>query len=304
MKKSTKWIIAGTILCLTALLTGCGTSQTAAGSGQSGKTITIGSKNFTENIVLAHIMADLIENQTDLKVERKVNLGGSNVAWKALLNNDIQLYPEYTGTIVGNYYQQETGTSEETLKKTQELLQQDKLVFTNTFGFNNTYTLAVTQETADQYKLQSFSDLAKISSGLIFGGDFEFMDRPDGFPGMNEKYGMTFKDTKGMDHGIVYRSLLDKKVDVVDAFSTDGQIQIHHLVILKDDQSFFPPYDAGSLVRQDALETYPELKAALAKLDGQITDQDMQEMNAKVDAEGLKAQNVAHEFLEKKGLLK
>jgi osmoprotectant transport system substrate-binding protein len=291
-----RWIAMCVSAALLAALVGCS-------SGGSKASITIGSKNFTENIILAHMMADVIEHETGLKVERKVNLGGSNVAWKALLNNDIQLYPDYTGTITANYYQEKTGSSEETFKKTQELLKRDNLVFPNKFGFNNTYTLAVTQETAQKLNLKSFSDLVKVSPNLMLGCEFEFKDRPDGYPGLQKTYGMNFKDVKGMDHGIMYRSLTDKQVDVIDAYSTDGQIKVNNLVILEDDKAFFPPYDAGPLVRGDILEKYPEIKTALAKLDGAMTESDMQELNAKVDSEGLKAETVANDFLKEKGLL-
>lgn len=285
-------------IILVLALAGCN------GAKKGGDTITIGSKNFTENILLAHIMADVIENDGNLKVIRKVNLGGSNVAWKALLNNDIQLYPDYTGTITANYYQAKTGNSQETLAKTRELVKQDKLVFSSPFGFNNTYTLAVTKQTAEKYNLKSFSDLTKVSKDLVLGCDFEFIDRPDGYPGLQKIYGMTFKDVKGMDHGISYRSIVEKQVDVVNAFSTDGQISINGLVILEDDKSFFPPYDAGAIVKEEVIKKYPEIQKALDKLEGVITEADMQELNAKVDSEGLKAENVARDFLKKKGLIK
>ncbi|WP_438351103.1 glycine betaine ABC transporter substrate-binding protein [Paenibacillus sp. FA6] len=292
-----KWLVIGFVVCMSMALVACG-------SGNKKDTITVGSKNFTENILLAHMMADIIENHTDLKVVRKVNLGGSNVAWKALLNNDIQLYPDYTGTIVSNYYQEETGNSEDTLARTNELLKQDKLVFTNSMGFNNTYTLAVTQETAEKYQLKTFSDLAKVSPDLLLGSEFEFIDRPDGYPGLSKEYGMIFKDVKGMDHGIMYRSIVDKNVDVIDSFATDGQIKVNNLVILEDDKSFFPPYDAGPLVREDVLTKYPEVAEALNKLQDVLDETIMQELNSKVDSEGLKEETVSLDFLKEKGLLK
>ncbi|ALS28803.1 glycine/betaine ABC transporter substrate-binding protein [Paenibacillus sp. 32O-W] len=292
-----KWLLA--LLAVVSLigLSACNSN------GKNQEKITVGSKNFTENIILAHMMAEIIEAKTSLKVERKVNLGGSNVAWKALQNNDIQLYPDYTGTIVANYYQEKTGTSQETLDKTREFLKKDNLTFTEPFGFNNTYTLTVTQETAEKYNLKTFSDLAKVSKDLILGCEFEFEDRPDGYLGLQETYNMTFKDVVGMDHGIMYRSLADKKVDVIDAYSTDGQIKVYDLHILQDDKSFFPPYDAGPLVRNDVLEKYPEIESALNELGGIISESDMQILNAKVDADGLKAQDVAHDFLVEKGLI-
>ena len=277
---------------------GCGQGEATAGG-----TITIGSKDFTENIVLAHIMADMIEAQTDLKVNRKVNLGGSNVALKALQNNDIQMFPDYTGTIVANYYQEETGSSEETLEKTRQLTEQDGFKVLKPFGMNNTYTLAVTKETAEKYNLKTFSDLAQVSENLVLGCEFEFQDRPDGYPGLQQVYNMNFKDIKGMSHGIKYRSISEGEVDVVDAYATDGQLKVFGLVILEDDKEFFPPYDGLPFVRQDILAEYPEIEDVLNQLAGLIDDETMQELNAKVDSEGLKAEKVAHDFLVAKGLI-
>lgn len=288
-------IIALTIIILAGLV-GC------SGGSKEDK-ITIGSKNFTENILLAHMMADIIEDRTDISVERKVNLGGSNIAWEALQSNEIQLYPDYTGTLVANYYQQETGTSEETRNLAFDLAAGDGLVLTEPFGFNNTYTLAVTQQTADKYSLKTFSDLAAIAPDLILGCEFEFKDRADGYPGLQENYNMNFKTVTGMDHGIMYTSLAEGSVDVIDSYSTDGQLVVNDLVILEDDLGFFPPYDAVPIVRQDILDKYPEIADALNLLGGLIDEATMQSLNAKVDSEGLKAETVAHDYLVSVGLI-
>lgn len=288
---------------LTFVLGGCGAGgDRSGGSGGTGKLV-IGSKNFTENILLAHMMAILIEENLDIRVERKVNLGGSNVAWQALLNNEIQLYPDYTGTIVANYYQEETGNAEETLARTKELVEQDNLKFLEPWGFNNTYTLAVKQELAEELGLATYSDLAKVSDLLVIGSEFEFLDRPDGLPGLKEVYGMTFADEKGMDAGLRYPSIAEGQVDVINAFATDGMLVVHQLKILEDDKSFFPPYHGGPLVRQEALERFPGLEEVLNRLAGKIDDETMQRLNAKVDAEGLKEENVAREFLIEQGLI-
>jgi len=161
----------------------------------------------------------------------------------------------------------------------------------------------VKREVAEKYNLKTFSDLARVAGELILGCEFEFKDRPDGYPGLQETYGMNFKDVIGMDHGIMYRSLAEDKVDVIDAYSTDGQIVVYNLVILEDDKSFFPPYNAGPLTRGDVLEKYPELEDILNELGGAISESDMQALNAKVDEEGLKAEEVAREFLLEKGLI-
>lgn len=296
MKK--KILLVGLISVLVFALFGC-----SGESKKSGGTVTVGSKNFTENIIVAHMMADLIEDNTDLTVVRKVNLGGSNVAWTALENNDIQMYPDYTGTIVANYYQETTGTSAETLEKTKELVAEDKLKVLDSLGFNNTYTLAITQETANKYNLNTFSDLAKVAGELTMGCEFEFKDRADGYPGLQSAYKMNFKEVKGMDHGIMYRSLSEGEVDVVDAYATDGQISVYNLKVLKDDLEFFPPYDCLPVVRQDTLDKYPEIEKALQKLAGKIDEQTMQELNAKVDNDGMKEETVAHDFLVSAGLI-
>ncbi|WP_339798695.1 glycine betaine ABC transporter substrate-binding protein [Paenibacillus sp. FSL R5-0744] len=291
-----------TTVLMGTLLTGCGGGDNNAAAGNSGE-ITIGSKNFTENVLLAHMMADLIEDKTDIKVKRQMNLGGSNVAWSALENNNIQLYPDYTGTIVANYYQEETGNSEESLAKTRELLEKDGLAFLDPFGINNTYTLAVSRETAEKYNLKTFSDLAKVSGNMVLGVEFEFLDREDGYPGIQKLYGMDFKQSKGMDHGIMYRSIDDGETDVTNAYATDAQIKVHDLVILQDDKEFFPPYDAGPIIRQETLDKYPELKGVLNQLNGQISDEEMQQLNAEVDVDALKEEDVARNFLIKKGLI-
>lgn len=296
MKK--KMILLGIALILIVAFQGCGKNS----SNNSG-TITIGSKNFTENIIIAHMMADMVEEYTDVKVIRKVNLGGSNVAWTALENNDIQMYPDYTGTIVANYYQEETGSSAQTLEKTKKLTAENGLKVLESLGFNNTYTLAVTKETAQKYNLTTFSDLAKISEKLILGCEFEFKDRPDGYPGLKEAYDLNFNEVKGMDHGIMYRSLGEGEVDVVDAYATDGQIKVFDLIILEDDKEFFPPYDCLPVVRQDTLDKYPQMEEVLNKLAGKLNEQAMQELNAKVDDQGMKEEVVAHEFLVSSGLI-
>ena len=275
----------------------------ACSSGDDEKVITIGSKDFTDNIVLAHLMADIIEAETDIRVERKVNLGGSNIAWEALKSDEIQLYPEYTGTIVANFYQQETGNSDETLENARNLVAEDGLVLAEPLGPNNTFTLALTKEIVEKYDLKTFSDLAGVASELTLGCEFEFKDRDDGYPGLQEVYGMNFKDVSGMNHGIKYAAIDEGSVDVIDAYATDGQLVVFDLIILEDDKEFFPPYDAVPLVRQDTIDKYPEIRDALNLLGGILDDQTMQTLNAKVDSEGLKAETVAHDFLISKGLI-
>ena len=294
-------LLSGSLMfvVMSVMLAGCGSAK----NNETAGAITIGSKNFTENVLLAHMMADLIEDKSDISVKRKVNLGGSNVAWTALKNNEIQLFPDYTGTIVANYYQEKTGTSTESLTRTRELVKADNLAFLEPFGFNNTYTLAVTKETADKYNLKTLSDLAKVSKNMVLGVEFEFLDREDGYPGIKKLYGMNFKQAKGMDHGIMYRAIEDGETDVTNAYATDAQIKVHNLVILEDDKEFFPPYDAGPVIRQETLDKYPELEGILNQLSGLITEEEMQQLNAEVDVNARKEEDVARDFLIKKGLI-
>lgn len=284
------------ILSLTVFLTACSDKNTS--------TVTIGSKDNTENMVLSSIIGQLIENQTDIKVERKDNLGGSNLIWNAVLDDDIQIIPDYTGTIVSNYYNETTGTADETHKKAIELLARDDLTALDQFGFNNTFTLAVADKLAVEHDLVTYSDFAKISDQFTLAAVFEFIDRPDGLPGLQELYGMEFKDVKGMNHGMMYRAFKEDEVDVVNAFTTDGLLDAYDLRVLEDDLEFFPPYYAMPVIRKDALEKHPELEEVLNLLGGKIDDSAMQKMNSKVDNDGLKIDTVAKEFLDNTGLLK
>lgn len=266
-------------------------------------TIRLGSRNNTESIILSNIMGQLIEDRLGIDVLYKENLGGSNVVWNAMTNGHIDVIPDYTGTIVVTYYQEEPGTAEETLEATKRLVEGDGIVAFNTFGFNNTYTLAFDEQKAEELGVVTFSDFAEYSSDFILGAVFEFIDRPDGLPGFQDEYGISFKDVKGMDHGMMYRSINAGEVDVINSYTTDGQLQIYDLRVLEDDQSFFPPYHALPLVREETLEEYPELKEVLELLEGQIDEEAMQIMNGKVDNDGMMVERVAEEFLVEIGLI-
>ncbi|MBT2583351.1 glycine betaine ABC transporter substrate-binding protein [Planococcus sp. ISL-109] len=266
--------------------------------------VTVGSRNNTESIILSNIMGQLIEEKTDIKVIYRENLGGSNVVWNALMNSSIQVIPDYTGTIVITYYGETPGTAEETLAKTKELVAQDGIVAFNTFGFNNTYTLAFDEAEAEKLGVETFSDFVEVSDQYTLGAVFEFIDRPDGLPGFEEEYGLEFKDVKGMDHGMMYRAIDAGEVDVINSYTTDGQLQIYDLRVLEDDKSYFPPYHALPLVLEETLEKHPELEGVLQQLEGEIDEPTMQAMNAKVDNEGMMVDFVAKEFLQEAELIK
>ncbi len=291
-----KFIVCILTLLVASMLSGCIFIEKDS--------LTLGSRNNTESIILSHIMGQLIENKTDIEVAYKENLGGSNVVWNAMLNGLIDVIPDYTGTIVVNYYHQDPGTAEETLATTKRLVNEDGIIAFDTFGFNNTYTLALDESRAEELGLKTFSDFAKVSEDFILGAVFEFIDRPDGLPGFQKEYGLKFKDVKGMDHGIMYRSIGAKEVDVINSYTTDGQLQDYDLRVLEDDKSYFPPYHALPLVRKETLKEYPEIEEVLKQLAGAINEEAMQKMNAKVDNEGMMVEQVAQNFLVESGLIK
>lgn len=269
----------------------------------SGDAISVGSRNNTESIILSHIIGQLIEEKTDISVIYRENLGGSSVVWNALMHDSIQVIPDYTGTIVNTYYHAEPGDAEETLQQTKELTAEDGLVALEPFGFNNTYTLALDESLAEELDVSTFSEFSEVSDQFTLGAVFEFIDRPDGLPGFQEEYNLEFKDVKGMDHGMMYRSINSEEVDVINSYTTDGQLQIYDLRVLEDDKSYFPPYHALPIVREDTLEEYPELEEVLLELAGKIDEETIQVMNGKVDNDGMMVEVVAEEFLKEAGLI-
>jgi osmoprotectant transport system permease protein len=273
---------------------------------QADDKIVIGSKNFSEQLILGNMIADLIENKTDIEVERKLNLGGTQVAFSALNNGDIDLYVEYTGTGLVNILNEPLESNPD---KVYDIVQekfnsQYGIELLKPLGFNNTYALAVRQDTAEQYGLETISDLANVSSGLIAGPTIEFPNREDGLIGLEKTYNMSFKDVKAVDGGLRYTALENHKSDVIDAFSTDGLLKAFNLKVLEDDKNFFPPYYAVPILKEETLKEYPELRAAINTLAGQLNDEKMRELNYKVDSLKEAPAKVAKEFLEKEGLLK
>ncbi len=277
------------------LLTGCGSSNKIA----------IGSKDFSENIILGEMFAQLIEANTDIKVERRLNMGGTFVCFEAIKKGDIGIYPEYTGT--GLTAQLDMGVisdPDETYRVVKEEFdQQFDIKWLEPFGFNNTYAIAVTSEIAERHNLEKCSDLAEVADQLVFGAEHEFFNRQDGYDGFIELYEVNFKDVAKMNVSLKYQAIGEGQMDVTDAFATDGQIKQYDLKILEDDKGFFPPYYAAPIVRNDLLEKHPELEDVLNMLAGKISDEDMTELNYKVDVEQLDVAAVVTVFLKDKGLI-
>lgn len=269
------------------------------------KVITIGAKDYSEQIILGHMIADLIEDKTDIEVERKINLGGTQMVFGALKNDDIDMYIEYSGTAYGDTLgyppisdvEEVYDTVKEDFKQLYgiEVLQQ--------MDFNNTYTLAVTKEVADQYNLKTISDLSKYASTLVSGTTLEFLNREDGLLGLTKKYNFEFKDSIGLDGSPRYIALINEEVDVVDAFLTDGLLKKFDLVVLEDDKNFFPPYYAMPVVREETLEEYPEIVEILDELGKYLTNETMMNLNHQVDELQLEPELVAQQFLKENNLI-
>lgn len=273
---------------------------------QAGKVV-VSNKPFTESHILAEIMVQMLRRHTDLTVERLIIEGGTtSILHPAIVRGDIDIYPEYTGTSW-----QEVLRKEEVISDPMELYERVKaeyeekfaLVYLPLFGFNNTFTLAVRRESAEKDNLKTFSDLAQVSERYIFGAEPDFFERKDGYDNLVKTYGFRFKAVKQMAIALKYPAIVSREVDVIDAFSTDGLLKKFDLVVLEDDKNYFPSYFCAPVVRKATLEKYPIIAEVLGKLEGQITDEEMTEMNYLVDEELRDPKDVAREFLEKKGLL-
>lgn len=273
--------------------------------GREERTISIGSKDFTEQLVLCNLYADMIEYNTDIKVKRRENLGGSEVCYEAQQKGDIDMYVEYTGTAYMNIMKQEATSDMDAVYQALKTYfkKENNFEVLDQTKFNNTYTLAVTQELAKKYNLTKISDLKGVASQLSIGSTLEFLNRVDGLPGLYKAYGFTFKNETGIDGSPRYTALENQEVEVVDAFATDGLLKKFQLKVLEDDKNYFPPYYAVPVIRQDTLETYPEIKEVANKLSAALTDDVMAEMNYQVDELGEEPKDVAHEFLLKEGLI-
>lgn len=268
--------------------------------------VTVVGKNFSEQDILANLVGLMIEKNTKLTVETKPFLGGTDVCFNAVKNGSADLYVEYTGTGLVNILGKEAKADPQEVYDAvkADFAQKYQLEWLEPIGFNNTYALAVTQETAQKYNLKTISDLKQHAGSLTFGTEQEFLERPDGLKGLEKTYGLSFKDTKAMDPGLKYTAAKEGKVNVIDAFSTDGQLVKHNMVILEDDKHFFPPYYAAPLVRSDTLKSHPEIKDVLNKLASTIDDKEMARLNAQVDVDKKKAKDVAEAWLKEKGLIK
>lgn len=267
--------------------------------------IVIGSKDFTENKILAEMMAQMVESNTDLNVTRKINMGGTFVCFEAIKKGEIDLYPEYTGTGLTAQLKLPVESDPDKVYQTvsEEFEKQFQITWLTPVGLNNTYALAMPEDLAEQNNIESISDLSSVSSRFVFGGEHEFFDREDGYDGLIDAYGLEFKDTAKMDASLKYQAIGAGKMQITDAFTTDGQLKALNLKVLKDNKGFFPPYYAAPIVRDETLQEHPELKDVLDSLGGKISDETMQDLNYQVDHEKKSVEEVASSFLKENGLV-
>jgi len=269
------------------------------------KTINIATKPMTEGYILGQMLTELIEQDTDLKVNMTTGVGGgtSNIH-PAIVKGEFDLYPEYTGTSWEAVLKKEASYDESKFDELQkEYKEKYNLEYVNLYGFNNTYGLAVNKDIAEKYNLKTYSDLAAVSNNLIFGAEYDFFEREDGYKELQKVYNVDFKKKIDMDIGLKYQAMKDKKIDVMVIFTTDGQLAISDVVVLEDDKKMYPSYRAGTVVRSEILSKYPELKPVLEKLNNILDDKTMADLNYQVESEGKKPEDVAREYLQEKGLL-
>ena len=262
--------------------------------------IAIGSKDSAEPILLGHMLADMIEAHTDLKVERRFNLGGTIVCFNALAWGSLDAYVEYTGTALTTLLREPPRTDPKGVRDrvAAVLAERNGIVALPPFGFENTFAILMRRDQVERLKVRAISDLSRYLDTIRPGFGPEFMGRPDGYPGLVKAYGLRFVHApRAMDRNLLYQAVAGGSLDLAAGDSTDGRVESLDLVQLVDDRHYFPPYEAVTLIRRDTLERHPELRPVLERLSGRIDAATMRKLNHQVD--GLKRDPavVAREFL-------
>jgi glycine betaine/choline ABC-type transport system substrate-binding protein len=284
-------VLGGVLLSIITSLTGCVSSSPR---------IVLCSKNFTEQLILGELLAQTIEAQTDLQVERRFNLAGE-LCHQALVAGQVDLYVEYTGTAFTNILKQKP------ISDAKAVFNQVKSSYAQTYqvawmpplGFNNSFAMVVRGDDAKQFNWKTISDLEPKSPQIRFGCGYEFVEREDGLPGLTKTYNLKFSEpAKTMDLSLIYQALAEKQVDLVAGGTTDALIDVLGLVVLEDDKNYFPPYEAAPIVRQETLDRYPQLNSVLQQLGGTISASEMRQLNYEVDGKQRSYEEVVQEFLK------
>ena len=262
--------------------------------------IIVGSKNFTEQVILGELLAQHLEKQTGLRVERRFYLGGTYICQQAMLGGRIDVYVEYTGTALTAILKQPAGHDPQDVynKVKAQYALRFNLDVMPSLGFNDTFVLVVRGEDARKDHVKTISDAVPYAVHWRPGFGYEFMERPDGYIGLVKTYGLKFGEPpRIMDLGLLYRALFDRQVDLIAANSTDGLLEGHDLVVLEDDKDFFPPYQAVPIVRRQTLDLHPSVRTALEELARKISDAQMRRLNYEVAVEHRDLKEVVREFL-------
>ena len=300
MKLSRRWFNQACLGVATALV-----AAACGGGGGSDTTVSVGSKDFTEQLIIGEMYALMLE-ENGFTVERKLNLGGTPVAQAAIESGEIDLYPEYTGTALLTVLKLPVNGDQQAVYETvkQAYQEQFNLVWLDPSPMNNTQALAMTEERAEALDIRTISDFAAQASTLTLIGPPEFEIREDGLPGLHAAYGnFSLKGYKAVDPGLRYKGLVDGEADVAVAFGTDGEIDAFNLVVLEDDQGLFPPYQVAPIVSQAALDENPGIAEALNQLSPLLNDGVMRELNYEVSGNQREPAEVAREFLVNAGLV-
>jgi osmoprotectant transport system substrate-binding protein len=268
--------------------------------------IVVGSKNFTESLILGELIAQQIEAHTQLKVERRFYLAGTYICQQAILAGRIDIYPEYTGTALTAILKQKVGGDKAEVYRRVKSEYEARLGLTlgPPFGFNDTFAMEIRGEDARRLNLKTLSQAAAFAPQWRAGFGYEFMERPDGYAGLAAAYGLRFAaPPRVMDLGLLAPALKNRQIDIAAGNATDGLIQALDLFVLEDDRHYFPPYEAVAVIRRQTEQQHPEVAEAVAALGGKISDQEMQQLNYALDGQHRDVKDVAYEFLRSKGLV-
>jgi osmoprotectant transport system permease protein len=270
---------------------------------QAPATIVIGSKNFTEQVILGELLAQQIEAHTRLKVDRRFNLGGTFICHEAVKTGKIDGYVEYTGTSLTSILKQKPLSNPQLVfdRVKRDYAQKFKLAVMPSLGFENTFAMMIRREDAKKLNIKTLSEVAKYTPQWQAGFGYEFLERADGYPGLAKTYGLNFTNPpKQMELGLVYKALAEKQVDFTAGNSTEGLISVLNLAILADDKNYFPPYQAVPIFNQATLKKYPELSTVIDRLAGIISTKEMQRMNYQVDNQSLPVAQIVHDLIQSK----
>jgi Periplasmic glycine betaine/choline-binding (lipo)protein of an ABC-type transport system (osmoprotectant binding protein) len=263
--------------------------------------IVVASKNFTEQVILGELLAQQIERQTGIDVDRRLNLGGTLICHQAIVSGQIDAYVEYTGTALTAILKQAPSSDASSVYENVKRAYHDQfnVEWTEPLGFNNTFVMLIREDEAKKLNINSISEAATHSPKWTAGFGYEFIEREDGYPGLSKLYNLQLaSQPRVMDLGLTYKALANGQVDLIAGNSTDGLIDSLKLFVLDDDKHYFPPYEAVPLIRQEVVDKHPEVRRAFAELAGKISDQAMRKMNYLVDGEHRNVSDVVREFLD------